>query len=110
MSSTGSNINFSFEYVISVVVILVVCNLLVKINPQMSSIIVVVVGLLVGYLSLLIMNTLFPAINAFGTNIYNYLYTSTITNFNNTGYMNVWPPILAILIIFIILLYNRLLG
>ena len=110
MSTPGSNINFSFEYVISVIVILVVCNLLVKTNPQMSTIIVVIVGLLVGYLSLLIMNTLFPAINSFGTNLYQYLYTSSMSNFNNTGYMNIWPPILAILIIFIILLYNRQLG
>ena len=109
-SITGSNINFSFEYAVSIIVILVVCNLLIKINPQMNTIIVLIVGLLVGYLSLLIMNTLFPAINSFGTNMYYYLYTTTISSFNNTGYMNVWPPILGILLIFIVLLYNRQLG
>jgi ABC-type Fe3+-siderophore transport system permease subunit len=110
MSSPDSNINFSFEYVVSVVVILIVCNLLVKSNPQMNTIIVLIVGLLVGYLTLLIMNTLFPALNAFGVNIYQYLYTTAIGNFNDTGYINLWPPILAILIIFIVLLYNRQLG
>jgi ABC-type Fe3+-siderophore transport system permease subunit len=110
MSYSASNTNFSFEYIISVVVILIVCNLLVKTNPQMNTIIVLIVGLLVGYLSLLIMNSLFPALNSFGTNVYQYAYTSAIGSFNDTGYMNVWPPILAILIIFIILLYNRQLG
>lgn len=110
MSTPGSNINFSLEYVISVVVILVVCNLLIKSNPQMSSIIVLIVGLLVGFLTLLIMNTLFPALNSFGINLYQYMYTSSMGSFNDTGYMNVWPPILAILVIFIILLYNRQLG
>jgi xanthine/uracil permease len=110
MSSPNSNINFSFEYAVSVVVILVVCNLLVKTNPQMNSAIVIIVGLLIGYLSLLLMNTVFPAINSYASSIYQYFYVSTLGNFNNMGYVNVWPPILAILIIFIVLLYNRQLG
>jgi hypothetical protein len=110
MNTDGSNINFSFQYAISVIVILVVCNMLVKTNPLMNSAIVIVIGLLVGYLSLLIMNTVFPAINSFGVNVYQYYSLLFMSNFNNMGYINVWPPILAVLIIFVVLLYNRTLG
>jgi len=105
-----NNINFSFEYAVSIIIILVVCNLLVKTNPMMNSVIVVIIGLLVGYLSLLIMNTLFPAINNFGSNVYQYYSMMFMSNFNGMGYINVWPPILAVLIIFIVLLYNRNFG
>ena len=55
MAGIPSNINFSLEYAISIVIILVVCNLLVKTAPRMSTIIVIIVGLFVGYISLLIM-------------------------------------------------------
>jgi xanthine/uracil permease len=110
MITNGTNINFSFEYAISIIVILLVCNFLIKSNPQMNSMIVIIAGLLTGYLTLLVMNTLFPALNSFGSNIYQYYSLQVMTNFDNMGYMNVWPPILAVLIIFIVLLYNRQLG
>ncbi len=106
----NSNINFSLEYAISVVIILITCNLLITSNPNMNSMIIIIVALLVGYLSLMIMNNLFPKINELSNNIYQYAYVSSIGNFNNMGYMNIWPPILAILLIFIVLLYNRQLG
>jgi hypothetical protein len=109
-SSIGQNTNFSFEYAVSIIVVLVVCNLLVKSNPQINSVIVIVAGLLIGYLSLLVMNTLFPAINSFANNVYQYYSLQVMSNFNNMGYLNIWPPILAVLIIFIVLLYNRQLG
>ncbi len=110
MSSTVSNINFSFEYAVSIVVVLVVCNFLVKSSPQMNTVIVIIAGLVVGWISLIIMNTLFPSINQLVSNIYQYYSFQLMNNFNSMGYMNVWPPILAILIIFIVLLYNRQLG
>ena len=110
MSSNVSNINFSFEYAASIIVVLVVCNLLVKTSPQMNTVIVIIAGLVVGWISLIIMNTLFPSINQLISNIYQYYSFQVMNNFNSMGYMHVWPPILAILIIFIVLLYNRQLG
>ena len=110
MNTDGSNINFSFEYAISIIVVLVVCNLLLKTNPQMNTIIVIIAGLLIGYITLFIMNNLFPQLNKFGSNLYQYYSFQVMNNFNSMGYTHVWPPILAILLIFIILLYNRNLG
>lgn len=110
MSSYGSTTNFSLEYVVSVIVVLIVCNLLLKSSPKMNVIVVIMAGLFVGYISLLIMNSLFPKINQFSQNIYQYYLFQYMSNFNNMGYFHVWPPILAILIIFIVLLYNNQLG
>ncbi len=110
MSSSASNINFSFEYAVSIVVVLLVCHTLVKNSPQMSTIIVIIAGLVVGWISLIITNTLFPSINQLFSNIYQYYSYQLMNNFNSMGYMHVWPPILAILIIFIILLYNKQLA
>ena len=107
---SNSNINFSFEYVVSIVTIIVVCNLLVKSNPQMNTIVVVITGLVIGYIALFIMNNLFPYINQTAYNIYQYYTYQIMNNFTSTGYIHVWPPILAVLVIFIVLLYNRQLG
>ena len=54
----GSNTSFNFEYALTIIIVLVVCNTLMKKSPQMSSAIVVITGLLVGYISLLLINKL----------------------------------------------------
>jgi uncharacterized membrane protein YesL len=106
----GSNINFSFQYAISIIVILVVCNALIKTNPNMSTVVIIIVGLLVGFISLKIINKVFPYMNQTGRSFYNYIEFSFLSNFTSMGYMHIWPPILAVLVVFVILLYNRNLG
>jgi xanthine/uracil permease len=111
MSSTPvSNINFSLEYAVSIIVIIIVCNLLLKKSPQMNVFIVVVIGLIVGYIILFFMNNIFPHINNTANNVYQYYMYQIISRYTSMGYMHIFPPILAILIIFIILLYRRDLG
>jgi hypothetical protein len=109
-STTGQNISFSFEYIVSIIVVIVVCNLLVRSSPNMNTVVVVIAGLLIGYITLFIMNNLFPQINQVAQNIYQYFAYQVLSNYTSMGYMHIWPPILAVLIIFIILLYNRQLG
>lgn len=112
MSSSvpGTNINFSFEYAVSIIVVLVVCNALMKKNPNMSTVVIIILGLLVGYLALYVMNKFFPYINQIALSIQQYLEYSMLSNFTSMGYMHVWPPILAVLVIFVVLLYNKNLG
>jgi uncharacterized membrane protein YesL len=109
-NTIGSNINFSFEYAVSIIIILVVCNALMKKNPNMSTVVIIILGLLVGYLSLTVMNKVFPYINQVARSIYNYIEYSILDNFSSMGYMHIWPPILAVLVVFVILLYNKNLG
>lgn len=106
----GTNINFSFEYAVSIIVVLVVCNALMKKNPNMSTVVIIILGLLVGYLVLYIMNNFFPYINQIALSVYQYLEYSMLSNFTSMGYMHIWPPILAVLVVFIVLLYNKNLG
>lgn len=110
MNNLNGNINFSFEYAISLIVVLIVCNILVKSNPQMNTIIVIIIGLFIGFITLYFINHLFPTINKTVSNITQYYEYEWMNNFNSMGYIHVWPPILIILIVFIILLYNRQLG
>ena len=104
------NTSFTFEYTISIIVVLVVTNLLVKSNPQMNTVIVIIAGLLVGYITLYVMTNFFPYLNKLIDSLFGYFKFEIMNNFNSMGYMHVWPPILAILVIFIILLYNKNLG
>ena len=110
MSSSNTNISFSFEYIVSIIIIIVVCNLLVKSNPEMNTIVIVIAGVVTGGIALFVMNNFFPYINQTANNIYQYYSYQVMNNFSSMGYIHVWPPILAILIIFVVLLYNKQLG
>lgn len=105
-----NNIDFSFEFAVSIIITLVVMTMMIKKNPDMSTIIVAISGLAIAYISLKCINFLFPKINNAASNVYQYLVFSMMTNFNSLGYLHVWPPIMAVLIIFVVLLYNRNLG
>jgi ABC-type Fe3+-siderophore transport system permease subunit len=110
IQALGTNVNFTFEYALTLIIVILVCKALLQKTPEMNSLIVVIAGLVVGYLSLIVVNYLVPKLNKTASNVkqyYGYILTS---NFNNMGYLNIWPPILAVLIIFIILLYNKNLG
>lgn len=107
---SSKNTSFSFEYAVSIIVVLLVCYILMKNNPQINTIIVIVAGLAVGYVTLFVMNNIFPNINKLAQDIYNYYTYQFTRNFDSMGYIHIWPPVFAILLIFIILLYNRQLG
>jgi len=105
-----SNIDFSFEFAVSMIITLLVMTMMIKQNPDMSAIVIVIAGVAVSYVSLQLINFLFPAINKVASNVYSYFIYTIMSNFNNLGYLHVWPPIFAVLIICVVLLYNRNLG
>lgn len=108
--ASQTSAGYGIEYFISLIIVIVVCSMLVKGSPQMNTVIVVIVGLFVGYISVLLINLLTPNLSSIATNLYLYYTYQIMNNFNSTGYVHVWPPILAVLVIFVILLYNRQLG
>ena len=110
MSGVTNNSDFTFEYAVSIIITLVVCSITIQRSPKMNTFIVILLGLIVSYISLIIINFLFPQINKLFYNIYQYIMYMFMNNFNNTGYIHVWPPVLAVLIIFIVLLYTKNLG
>jgi hypothetical protein len=101
------NLTITPEYGISIVVVVLVVAMLMKKSPQMNTFIIVVIGVLVGYAFLVIMNNVFPYLNQWLANIKQYIKFLILNRFNNMGYFHIFPPILLVLILFIILLYNK---
>jgi len=94
-------------YGLTTVVVIIVVSMLLKKAPQMNTFVVVVVGLLVGYVFLIVMNSIFPLL-ANNIRIWRqYLVFQGYETTDNMSYIYVYPPILAVFVIFVALLYNR---
>jgi mannose/fructose/N-acetylgalactosamine-specific phosphotransferase system component IIC len=102
---------FNLEYVISLAAALGSAYMIQQAAPSASPTIkFFIVPLLVAYLVLTIANVLFPHINATGNRVKAYVENKTLGEINNMGYLQIFPPLFAILIVFIVLLYSRSLG
>lgn len=110
MTDLINNIIFNLEYAVTVIIIIVVIYLILKKNIEINILLLIFIGLVVKSISLFIMSLLFPAISSTSNSVYQYFLFRSMNNFTATGYMHVWPPILAVLVIFIILVYNKKLG
>ncbi len=101
------NLTITPQYGISLVVVILVVAMLMKKSPQMNTFLVVVIGVLVGYAFLLVVNNIFPYINQWLSEIKEYIKFLMLNRFSNMGYFHIFPPILVVLLLFIILLYNK---
>ena len=97
---------FSLEYIISIIIVLVVVGIIQKNAPKTSITIKLIVGLLVAYLSLFILNFALPQLNNIGNSISSYGKNSMYGTINNTGFIQMYPPLFAVLIIFLVMLYS----
>ena len=103
--------SFSLEYIISVAVALGSAFVINANRPAFSPVLTFfVVPLLVAFVTLKILNFVFPKMNSAGHNTASYLQHSVLNSLSNMGYMEVFPPLFAVLVIVIVLLYNRNLG
>ena len=101
-----SQTSFSLEYIISIVVVMIVVGMIQKSAPNTSISIKLIVGLLVAYLTLFVLNFALPQLNNVGKNISNYSRNSMYGTINNTGFIQMYPPLFAVLIIFLVMLYS----
>ena len=103
--------SFSLEYIVSVGVALGAAYAINANKPTYSPVITFfIVPLLVAFVTLKILNYVFPTMNQGGSNASSYLQYGMMNTLSNMGYMEIFPPLFAILIVIIILLYNRNLG
>jgi hypothetical protein len=102
----SNDLQFTLNYAISLIIVLVVCTYLMKTVPTLHVGVVVIVGLLVAYLTIVFINYFLPSFALTTENVTQYMEYSIYSNFNDVAYFNVWPPILAVLIVFVILMYN----
>lgn len=95
---------FSLEYFISVVISLAVAYTLSdNVNPIIRFFIV---PISIAYLSLMVMNYSMPQINKVGQQVTTYVENRTLGEINSTNYFQIFPPILFVLIFFIVMIYN----
>ena len=97
----------SFTYFFSVIVGLFCGYLLQKTMPNISILIILLFGAFTAYISLIIMNYIFPTINKHMNKVTSYTYDSMMDSVMNMGYVQVFPPIIAVLILLLVLLYNK---
>ena len=102
---------FNLEFIIAVLAALYAAYLVNAGSPNVNPYITfLLLPLLVAYIIVAIINNLWPGLNRWGQNMYRYGESKTLGGINNTGYVQLFPPILITLIIFALLLYNRVLG
>jgi hypothetical protein len=106
----SENIGFSFEYVITIIIVIVVCQQLMSQSPPINTGVVVLAGLVVAYVSLKILNYIFPQLNRMFDNVGQYYSYQFMDHYTSIGYIHIFPPLLVVLILFIVLIYLRALG
>ncbi len=94
-------------YGITTIIVVLVVTILLKKAPTLNTFVVVLIGLLVGYVFVLFMNTIFPSINNNLREFKQFLFYSMGSSSSDMGYIYIFPPILVVFILFIALLYNR---
>lgn len=102
---------FNLEFIIALLVALYATYLVNYGTPNLNPYITfLLLPLTVAYIMVLIINNIFPSINAWGNRVYNYSETVVLSEINETGYIQLFPPIFIVLIIFALMLYNGMLG
>ena len=101
---------FSLEYILSLIIAMVAFYFTGKARKNINVWIKILVGLFAGYISLLILNKILPLLNIYGLEAGHYIVSRVDGGINHMNYIFMFPPLFAILIIFIILLYTGRLG
>jgi len=102
---------FNLEFIIALLVALFATYLVSSGSPNINPFITfLLVPLVVAYIVVSIINNVWPGINKWGRNLYMYGENKALAEINNTGYIQLFPPIFIILIVFALLLYNGVLG
>lgn len=103
--------NFSTEYIVSLLIALGATYAVAKASPTMSPwVTFVIVPLAVAYTTLKILNTVMPGLNTSGARISAYVENKTLGEINEMGYMQVFPPLMAVTILVFVLLFTKNLG
>jgi hypothetical protein len=102
---------FTTEYVVSLLVALLATYGVASASPNMSVwVTYVIVPLAVAYVTLQVLNAVLPGLNTTGARINAYLDNKTLGQINNMGYVQVFPPLLAVTVLVFVLLFTKNLG
>jgi flagellar biosynthesis protein FliR len=105
--TTMNNFEFSPLYILSLLFVIIIVSILMRKAPQLNLFVVIVIGLLSGYVFLLVSTTIFPHLQNTLMHWRQFMNHTYYEQTHETGYIYVYPPLLAVFVLFIVLLYNR---
>lgn len=102
---------FNLEYIISLAAALGSAYIISSGGANINTFIgFFLIPLLVAYITVQVINNLFPSLNMFGKKVGNYVEDRAIDRLNRMGFIQIFPPLLIVAFIFFFMLYNRNLG
>lgn len=106
----SDNTTFTFQYVVSVLAALFVSASISRANPNLNKALTFgIIPLIVAYIVLTILNSVLPNLNKKSSKVKAYIENRTLSSIDNMGYIQVFPPLLGIvLIVFVLLFTNNL--
>ena len=103
-----SQTTFSLEYVMSLSIALLSTYSISKASPTLNPVVTyLLVPLAVAFTALHIFNAMMPGINRTGSKLSAYIENKTLGEINNIGYVQVFPPLLAVTILVFVLLFTN---
>jgi|UniRef100_A0A6C0J9K3 hypothetical protein len=103
-----SETTFNLEYFLSIFLALAAGYSVHRMAPSANSIVkFFVIPLIVAYASLTLFNMVLPKLNKYGDLVGNYVEINALSSINSMNYLQVFPPILAVFLIFMVLIYNK---
>lgn len=104
----SSHTQFTTEYVVSLLVALAASYSIAKASPNLNPVVAFgIVPLAVAYTTLQVLNAVLPGLNRTGAKVSAYVENKTLGEINNMGYIQVFPPLLAISILVFVLLFTN---
>ena len=97
---------FTLEYIVSVSTALLSAYIMQRGSPDAPAFIkFLLIPMLVAYITLKIVNTLFPKMNEIGRILQNYTDNRVLGGINNTNYLQIFPPILLVFVMTLAVLF-----
>lgn len=94
-------------YGLTLIFVILVVSYIMRKSPQLNMFLVIVIGLLSGYVFLILVQNVFPVLNKTLMEWREFFMYSFYQKANDMGYFYIYPPLFVVFMIFIVLLYNR---
>lgn len=103
----SNSTEFNIEYILSIVIALLATYGLSKTGKLPPIVTYGILPLSVAYATLQILNAFMPGLNRAGDKVSAYVENKTLGKINNMGYVQVFPPLLAVIILIFVLLFTN---
>lgn len=102
---------FSLTYIVATLTGLLSAYLMHRASPDLNPIIkFFVLPFLVIYVMFMILKFIFPNLGRFGRELKGYVEYKTAQDINDSGYVEIFPPLFAVFLVIVIVLYSGMFG